>query len=202
LLAQSPNPPFRRLSRSLVCPAKGSPQLDEDDKVLFIATQYFQKELRPSSRSKPAPSANQRQNFVCVSEGFGSQEAGDSAYELAGERGYGIVIPPLLPMKRRVPRSIFNAYRAPSTTASLISSGLIGAISMKIGTLPNARRQTSLGFLKSNASVLLANEGRDGAKGEAGRIRLRLLCAGPSGASVSMPYDAMIANDVVWVAHQ
>jgi mono/diheme cytochrome c family protein len=55
--------------------------LDVDDKVLFIATQYFQTNFAQAHGFNRLPQPISDKIFVCMSEGFGSQEVGLRAAE-------------------------------------------------------------------------------------------------------------------------
>jgi alkanesulfonate monooxygenase SsuD/methylene tetrahydromethanopterin reductase-like flavin-dependent oxidoreductase (luciferase family) len=65
----------------------------------------------------------------------------DSTYELAGERGYAMVVPPLLPYAAMKAQLDSIAPPAPSTATNRTLSGSMPVTSMKTATPPSARRK-------------------------------------------------------------
>ena len=67
----------------------------------------------------------------------------NSTYELAGERGFAMVVPPLLPYEAmRTQLDIYRASCAKHGNQPDIVWNFMPVISMKIATLPSARQPT------------------------------------------------------------
>ncbi len=124
----------------------------------------------------------------------------DSTYELAGERGYAMVVPPLLPYAAM--KAQLDIYRA-SCAKHGNKPDIVWIHACHLDEdRDTARREAEgmmRGFLKGNASVLLehANEMAPKAKLEASGYAF--YASGVMEQLSDMPYDEMIANDVVWV---
>ena len=123
----------------------------------------------------------------------------DSTYEFAGERGYAMVVPPLLPYEAlRAQLDIYRASCAKHGNKSDIVWIHACHLDHDRDTAKREAERMMRGFLKGNASVL-GEQRRDALEGGAGEIRLRLLRVGHHENFSDMPYDEMIKNDIVWV---
>lgn len=124
----------------------------------------------------------------------------DSTYELAGERGYAMVVPPLLPYEAM--RAQLDIYRA-----SCAKHGNSPDIVWIHGCYLDEDRDTAKreaermmrGFLKGNASVLLENKDEMAPKEKLEASAYGFYASGILEQLSDMPYEEMIANDVVWV---
>jgi alkanesulfonate monooxygenase SsuD/methylene tetrahydromethanopterin reductase-like flavin-dependent oxidoreductase (luciferase family) len=123
----------------------------------------------------------------------------DRTYELAGENGWAIAVPPLLPYDALAPS--LDLYRS---------------VCAKHGNEPDivwihacyldedrdtARREAQgwiQGFLDGNASPLI-EDGQPGTAEERAAARFEFYGSGILEGLATMPYDDMIAGDVVWV---
>jgi alkanesulfonate monooxygenase SsuD/methylene tetrahydromethanopterin reductase-like flavin-dependent oxidoreductase (luciferase family) len=106
----------------------------------------------------------------------------DSTYELAGERGYGVVVPPLLPYEAlRAQLDIYRASCAKHGNKPDIVWIHACHLDFDRDTAKREAEKMMRGFLKGNASVLLEKPGRNAVQGGAGAGRLRLLRLGHHG---------------------
>lgn len=124
----------------------------------------------------------------------------DTTYELAGERGYAMVVPPLLPYDAL--RSQLDIYRE-----SCAKHGNEPDIVWIHAAYMDEERDTAKreaekmmrGFLKGNASVLLENANELPSKERLGASGYGFYASGIMEELSDMPYDQMIEQDVVWV---
>ena len=101
----------------------------------------------------------------------------DYTYELAGERGYSVVVPPLLPYEAlRAQLDIYRASCAKHGNKPDIVWIHACHLDFDRDTAKREAEKMMRGFLKGNASVLLGEQGRNGAEGSARSGGLRLLC--------------------------
>jgi flavin-dependent trigonelline monooxygenase, oxygenase component len=123
----------------------------------------------------------------------------DSTYEFAGERGYAMVVPPLLP---------YEALRAQlDNRASCAKHGnkpdivWIHACHLDHDrdTAKREAEKMMRGFLKGNASVLLENKDEMPSKGALEKSGYGFYASGIMENFSDMPYEEMIKNDIVWV---
>jgi Coenzyme F420-dependent N5,N10-methylene tetrahydromethanopterin reductase and related flavin-dependent oxidoreductases len=106
----------------------------------------------------------------------------DSTYEFAGERGYAMVVPPLLPYEAlRAQLDIYRASCAKHGNKPDIVWIHACHLDHDRDTAKREAEKMMRGFLKGNASVLLENKDEMPSEGGAGEIRLRLLRVGHHG---------------------
>jgi alkanesulfonate monooxygenase SsuD/methylene tetrahydromethanopterin reductase-like flavin-dependent oxidoreductase (luciferase family) len=124
----------------------------------------------------------------------------DSTYQLAGERGYAMVVPPLLPYEALAGQ--LDIYRE-----ACRSHGHDPDIVWIHACYIDEDRETAKreaepimrGFLKGNASVLLENPDELATKERLEASGYGFYASGIMEQLSEMPYDQMIAGDVVWV---
>lgn len=124
----------------------------------------------------------------------------DSTYALAGERGYAMVVPPLLPYEAL--RNQLDIYRAACAKHGNKPDivWIHGCyLDEDRGTAKREAEQMMRGFLKGNASVLLENADELAAKDRLEASGYGFYAAGILEQLSDMPYDEMIAKDIVWV---
>ena len=124
----------------------------------------------------------------------------DSTYELAGERGYSMVVPPLLPYEAL--RSQLDIYRASCAKhGNKPDIVWIHACHLDFDreTAKREAEKMMRGFLKGNASVLLENADEMPPKEVLERSGYSFYASGIMENFSDMPYDEMIKNDIVWV---
>jgi alkanesulfonate monooxygenase SsuD/methylene tetrahydromethanopterin reductase-like flavin-dependent oxidoreductase (luciferase family) len=124
----------------------------------------------------------------------------DSTYELAGERGYAMVVPPLLPYAAM--KAQLDIYRA-SCAKHGNKPDIVWIHACHLDEDRNtAKREAEgmmRGFLKGNASVLLEHANEMAPKQTLEASGYGFYASGLMEQLSDMPYDEMIANDVVWV---
>jgi alkanesulfonate monooxygenase SsuD/methylene tetrahydromethanopterin reductase-like flavin-dependent oxidoreductase (luciferase family) len=124
----------------------------------------------------------------------------DSTYQLAGERGYAMVVPPLLPYEAL--RGQLDIYRE-ACRASGHEPDIVWIHACYIDEdRDTARREAESimrGFLKGNASVLLENADELPPKERLEASGYGFYASGIMEQLSDMPYDQMIDGDVVWV---
>ena len=124
----------------------------------------------------------------------------DYTYQLAGERGYAMVVPPLLPYEAL--RGQLDIYRD-ACRASGHEPDIVWIHAAYIdedrGTARREAEQMMRGFLKGNASVLLENPEELKSKEELESSGYGFYASGIMEELSDMPYDEMIDKDVVWV---
>jgi alkanesulfonate monooxygenase SsuD/methylene tetrahydromethanopterin reductase-like flavin-dependent oxidoreductase (luciferase family) len=124
----------------------------------------------------------------------------DSTYELAGERGFAMVVPPLLPYEAL--REQLDIYRA-SCARHGNDPDIVWIHAVHLdGDRDTAKReaeQMMRGFLKGNASVLLENADELASKERLEASGYGFYASGIMEQLSDMPYDEMIEKDVVWV---
>ena len=124
----------------------------------------------------------------------------DSTYELAGERGYAMVVPPLLPYEAM--RAQLDIYRG-SCAKHGHQPDIVWIHACHLDEDRDAAKREAAsmmrGFLKGNASVLLENKQEMASKEKLESSGYGFYASGIMEQLSDMPYDAMIANDVVWV---
>jgi len=124
----------------------------------------------------------------------------DSTYQLAGERGYAMVVPPLLPYDAlRAPLDIYrDACRANGHEPDIV---WIHACYIDDDRATARREAESImrGFLKGNASVLLEHADELASKDRLLASGYGFYASGIMEQLSDMPYDQMIDGDVVWV---
>ena len=124
----------------------------------------------------------------------------DLTYELAGERGYSMVVPPLLPYEAL--RSQLDIYRASCAKhGNKPDIVWIHACHLDFDreTAKREAEKMMRGFLKGNASVLLENADEMPPKEVLERSGYSFYASGIMENFSDMPYDEMIKNDIVWV---
>jgi alkanesulfonate monooxygenase SsuD/methylene tetrahydromethanopterin reductase-like flavin-dependent oxidoreductase (luciferase family) len=124
----------------------------------------------------------------------------DSTYELAGERGYAMVVPPLLPYEAL--RSQLDIYRD-SCARHGNEPDIVWIHAVYIDedrdTAKREAEQMMRGFLKGNASVLLDHPDELAPKERLEASGYGFYASGIMEQLSDMPYDEMIDKDVVWV---
>ena len=124
----------------------------------------------------------------------------DSTYELAGERGYAMVVPPLLPYEAL--RGQLDIYRD-SCSRHGNEPDIVWIHAVYIDedrdTAQREAEQMMRGFLKGNASVLLENADELASKDRLEASGYGFYASGIMEQLSDMPYDEMIEKDVVWV---
>jgi flavin-dependent trigonelline monooxygenase, oxygenase component len=124
----------------------------------------------------------------------------DSTYQLAGERGYAMVVPPLLPYEAL--RGQLDIYRA-SCRKRGNEPDIVWIHACHLDqdreTARREAEQTMRGFLKGNASVLLEHPDELASKDRLNASGFGFYASGIMEKLSDMPYDEMIENDVVWV---
>jgi alkanesulfonate monooxygenase SsuD/methylene tetrahydromethanopterin reductase-like flavin-dependent oxidoreductase (luciferase family) len=124
----------------------------------------------------------------------------DSTYELAGERGYAMVVPPLLPYEALRPQ--LDIYRASCKKhGNKPDIVWIHACHLDFDrdTAKREAEKMMRGFLKGNASVLLENKNEMPSKEALEAAGYGFYASGIMENFSDMPYDEMIKNDIVWV---
>jgi flavin-dependent trigonelline monooxygenase, oxygenase component len=124
----------------------------------------------------------------------------DSTYELAGERGYAMVVPPLLPYEALAGQ--LDIYRE-ACRANGHEPDIVWIHACYIDEdRDTARREAESvmrGFLKGNASVLLENADELASRDRLESSGYGFYSSGIMEELSDMPYEQMIAGDVVWV---
>jgi alkanesulfonate monooxygenase SsuD/methylene tetrahydromethanopterin reductase-like flavin-dependent oxidoreductase (luciferase family) len=124
----------------------------------------------------------------------------DSTYQLAGERGYAMVVPPLLPYEALAGQ--LDIYRE-ACRANGHEPDIVWIHACYIDEdRDTARREAESvmrGFLKGNASVLLEHADELAAKDRLEASGYGFYSSGIMEELSDMPYEQMIAGDVVWV---
>jgi flavin-dependent trigonelline monooxygenase, oxygenase component len=124
----------------------------------------------------------------------------DSTYELAGERGYAMVVPPLLPYEAL--RGQLDIYRD-SCARHGHEPDIVWIHAVYLDedrdTAKREAEQMMRGFLKGNASVLLENPEELASKERLEASGYGFYSSGIMEQLSDMPYDEMIEKDVVWV---
>jgi flavin-dependent trigonelline monooxygenase, oxygenase component len=124
----------------------------------------------------------------------------DSTYELAGERGYAMVVPPLLPYEALRPQ--LDIYRA-SCKKHGNNPDIVWIhacyLDFDSDTAKREAEKMMRGFLKGNASVLLENRNEMPSKEALEAAGYGFYASGIMENFSDMPYDEMIKNDIVWV---
>ena len=124
----------------------------------------------------------------------------DSTYELAGERGYAMVVPPLLPYAAL--RDQLDIYRAACEKHGN-EPDIVWIHACYIDedrdTAKREAEQMMRGFLKGNASVLLENADELASKERLEASGYGFYASGIMEELSDMPYDEMIEKDIVWV---
>jgi alkanesulfonate monooxygenase SsuD/methylene tetrahydromethanopterin reductase-like flavin-dependent oxidoreductase (luciferase family) len=124
----------------------------------------------------------------------------DSTYELAGERGFAMVVPPLLPYEAL--REQLDIYRA-SCAKHGNEPDIVWIHAVHLDedreTAKREAEQMMRGFLKGNASVLLENADEMASKERLEASGYGFYASGIMEQLSDMPYDEMIEKDVVWV---
>ena len=124
----------------------------------------------------------------------------DSTYQLAGERGYAMVVPPLLPHEAL--RGQLDIYRE-ACRANGHEPDIVWIHACYIDedrdTAKREAESIMRGFLKGNASVLLENADELASKERLEASGYGFYASGIMEQLSDMPYEEMIAGDVVWV---
>ena len=124
----------------------------------------------------------------------------DSTYELAGERGYAMVVPPLLPYEALGEQ--LDIYRA-SCAKHGNEPDIVWIHAVHLDedrdTAKREAEQMMRGFLKGNASVLVENRDELASKERLEASGYGFYASGIMEQLSDMPYDEMIEKDVVWV---
>jgi alkanesulfonate monooxygenase SsuD/methylene tetrahydromethanopterin reductase-like flavin-dependent oxidoreductase (luciferase family) len=124
----------------------------------------------------------------------------DSTYQLAGERGYAMVVPPLLPYEAlRDQLDIYrDACRANGHEPDIV---WIHACYIDEDRATAKREAESImrGFLKGNASILLENADELPPKERLEASGYGFYASGIMEELSDMPYEQMIDDAVVWV---
>jgi alkanesulfonate monooxygenase SsuD/methylene tetrahydromethanopterin reductase-like flavin-dependent oxidoreductase (luciferase family) len=124
----------------------------------------------------------------------------DSTYQLAGERGYAMVVPPLLPYEAL--RGQLDIYRD-ACRANGHEPDIVWIHACYIDedrdTAKREAESIMRGFLKGNASVLLENADELASKERLEASGYGFYASGIMEQLSDMPYEQMIAGDVVWV---
>ena len=124
----------------------------------------------------------------------------DSTYELAGERGYAMVVPPLLPYEAlRAQLDIYRASCAKHGNKPDIVWIHACHLDHDRDTAKREAEKMMRGFLKGNASVLLENKDEMPSKEALEKSGYGFYASGIMENFSDMPYDEMIKNDIVWV---
>lgn len=124
----------------------------------------------------------------------------DSTYELAGERGYAMVVPPLLPYEAlRAQLDIYRAACAKHGNKPDIVWIHACHLDEDRDTAKREAKDMMRGFLKGNASVLLENPDELAPKEALLAAGYGFYASGIMEQLSDMPYDEMIEKDVVWV---
>ncbi|MGO8916301.1 MAG: LLM class flavin-dependent oxidoreductase [Stellaceae bacterium] len=124
----------------------------------------------------------------------------DSTYELAGERGYAMVVPPLLPYEAL--RGQLDIYReACAKHGKEPDIVWIHACHLDEDrdTAKREAEQMMRGFLKGNASVLLEHADELASKDRLEASGYGFYASGIMEQLSDMPYNEMIEKDIVWV---
>jgi len=124
----------------------------------------------------------------------------DKTYILAAQKGWGVVVPPLLPYEAL--REQLDLYRA--TCAEHGNEPDIVWIHACYldedrATAKREAEQMMRGFLKGNASVLLENPDEMKSKAELEASGYGFYASGIMEQLSETPYDEMIKGDIVWV---
>ena len=124
----------------------------------------------------------------------------DYTYELAGERGYSVVVPPLLPYEAlRAQLDIYRASCAKHGNKPDIVWIHACHLDFDRDTAKREAEKMMRGFLKGNASVLLENKDEMPPKAVLEAAGYGFYASGIMENFSDMPYDEMIKNDIVWV---
>jgi alkanesulfonate monooxygenase SsuD/methylene tetrahydromethanopterin reductase-like flavin-dependent oxidoreductase (luciferase family) len=124
----------------------------------------------------------------------------DSTYEFAGERGYAMVVPPLLPYEAlRAQLDIYRASCAKHGNKPDIVWIHACHLDHDRDTAKREAEKMMRGFLKGNASVLLENKDEMPSKEALEKSGYGFYASGIMENFSDMPYDEMIKNDIVWV---
>jgi flavin-dependent trigonelline monooxygenase, oxygenase component len=124
----------------------------------------------------------------------------DSTYELAGERGYAVVVPPLLPYEAlRQQLDIYRAACANHGNKPDIVWIHACYLDDDRATARREAQQMMRNFLKGNAAVLLEAPGELAPKAQLQAAGYGFYASGIMEQLSDMPYDEMIDRDVVWV---
>ena len=124
----------------------------------------------------------------------------DYTYELAGERGYSVVVPPLLPYEAlRAQLDIYRASCAKHGNKPDIVWIHACHLDFDRDTAKREAEKMMRGFLKGNASVLLENKDEMAPKEVLEAAGYGFYASGIMENFSDMPYDEMIKNDIVWV---
>ena len=124
----------------------------------------------------------------------------DSTYELAGERGYAMVVPPLLPYEAlRAQLDIYRAACAKHGNKPDIVWIHACHLDEDRATAKREAEKMMRGFLKGNASVLLENQDEMPPKATLEASGYGFYASGIMENFSDMPYDEMIKNEIVWV---
>ncbi len=124
----------------------------------------------------------------------------DYTYQLAGERGYAMVVPPLLPYEAL--REQLDLYRSACREHGHEPDIVwIHAVYLDEDreTAKREAEQMMRGFLKGNASVLLDHPDEMAPKEQLEAAGYGFYASGIMEQLSDMPYDEMIEKDVVWV---
>ncbi len=124
----------------------------------------------------------------------------DYTYELAGERGYAMVVPPLLPYEAL--RAQLDLYRETCAKHGNEPDIVwIHAVHLDEDrdTAKREAEEMMRGFLKGNASVLLENADELPAKDRLEASGYGFYTSGIMEEFSDTPYDEMIDKDIVWV---
>jgi alkanesulfonate monooxygenase SsuD/methylene tetrahydromethanopterin reductase-like flavin-dependent oxidoreductase (luciferase family) len=124
----------------------------------------------------------------------------DYTYKLAGERGYAMVVPPLLPYEAL--REQLDIYRD-SCREHGNEPDIVWIHALYLDEdRDTARREAEemmRGFLKGNASVLLENADEMSSKEQLEASGYGFYASGIMEQLSETPYDEMIEKDIVWV---
>ena len=124
----------------------------------------------------------------------------DLTYEFAGERGYAMVVPPLLPYEAlRAQLDIYRASCAKHGNKPDIVWIHACHLDHDRDTAKREAEKMMRGFLKGNASVLLENKDEMPSKEALEKSGYGFYASGIMENFSDMPYDEMIKNDIVWV---
>ncbi len=124
----------------------------------------------------------------------------DYTYELAGERGYSVVVPPLLPYEAlRAQLDIYRASCAKHGNKPDIVWIHACHLDFDRDTAKREAEKMMRGFLKGNASVLLEHKDEMAPKAVLEAAGYGFYASGIMENFSDMPYDEMIKNDIVWV---
>ncbi len=124
----------------------------------------------------------------------------DSTYQLAGERGYAMVVPPLLPYEAL--REQLDIYRAACREHGH-ESDIVWIHACYIDedekTAWREAKDGMIGFLKGNASVLLEHPEEMPSPERLKESGYGFYASGIMEKLAATPFDQMIEEDIVWV---